>query len=82
MKPIEFPGCNIVYGANQEGVNPLPCHKAKDNEGTATFCFELTEEEKAEILRTGKLWLQVWTFDRPLEPLLPLAFEPEIPRET
>lgn len=79
MRPVEFRGVNVIYGHNQEGVRPLPCHKAADNEGTATFCFELDPEERAQIAQEGKLWIQVWTYDRPLEPMLPLAFKPDLP---
>lgn len=32
MKPIEFAGCNVVYGKDQVGVEPLPVCKFDDGE--------------------------------------------------
>ena len=34
-----------------------------------TACFELTEEEKAEIAATGKLWYTQITFGKPFQPV-------------
>lgn len=69
MNPIIFKGHNVVFGANQEEYLPLPAHK--NAEGVVTTCWEFTEEEAQELLRTRVLYLQVHTFHNPLQPLLP-----------
>lgn len=71
MKPIEFKGHNIVYGKDQEEYQPLPALKLPD--GTVISCWELTDEEKETVIRTGKIYIQQMTFNESLQPILPIA---------
>lgn len=77
MKPIEFEGQNAVYAKDQPEYIPLPVCKLDGKEGEVISCWELTEEEKAEVARTGRLWLSVWTFRQALQPLLLTVERPE-----
>jgi len=68
MKPIEFEGANVVYAENQEEYQSLPAFK--DDDGTVVTCWELSPEEIKQISETGKLWLSVMSFNKPLQPVL------------
>jgi hypothetical protein len=60
-EPIGFPEANITLGPPptfEADVVPLPVRRTCD--GQLVSCWVLTPEEKAEIARTGKVWLSVW----------------------
>lgn len=67
MKAIKFKEHNIVFGEHQEEYLPLPAHL--DKEGVATSCWELSFKEKIRVLISGKLFLQIMTFDKSLQPV-------------
>ena len=64
---VEFPQCNFVWkGWNGPGGEPevldLPCYVqavSYQDPGLTISCWELTEIEREEVARTGKVWLQV-----------------------
>lgn len=60
--PVQFPGANFILGPPpgcEELVVPLPIRR--DDDGVRLIsCWDLSPEEKAEIARTGKVWLSVW----------------------
>lgn len=66
MTPTDFPERNLVIAEYQPEYIPIPAHASKD--GTATFCWELSDEELEILLKAKKLWHQVLTFNRPLQP--------------
>ena len=68
MKPIEFPGSNVVYGANQPEYQPLPAMKMPD--GQVLTCWQFTEEELAIINKTKCMYLSQLTFNQPLQPII------------
>ena len=76
MKPTRFEETNITYAEDQPQYIPLPGHVSED--GEATFCFELSEEEKQQIAETGVIWLSVLTFNQPLQPIRLSTLKPEI----
>ncbi len=57
----------ITFAENQPEYIPLPAHRQPD--GTVTTRWRLTWRERLRILLTGDLWLQVLTFNRPLQPV-------------
>lgn len=59
---------NAVYGANQPEYQPLPAYKAED--GTVTTCWQLEPGDLEQIQETGVIWLQMLTFNKPLQPVL------------
>lgn len=78
MTPIEFKGCNVTYAKNQPQYRPLPCHRADDDCGTLTICWQLSWKERVKLLFTGKLWQQMLTFNRALTPQLLSADKMEV----
>lgn len=71
MKPIEFEEQNFVFAKDQPQYQPLPVHVDRTKaECPVTSCWELSDDEKAEIIRTGKIYLNMWTFGNPLTPVM------------
>jgi len=68
MKAITFKECNCFYAENQPEYKNLPCHRTR--EGVITTCWKLSFKERIKVLFTGTLFLQVMTFNDPLQPLL------------
>lgn len=75
MKPIEFPGFNITFAKDQPEYLPLPAHINKE-EGIVTTCWNLSFLERIKILLGGKFYIRVLTFNKPLQPILPLVENP------
>jgi len=69
MKPITFPQCNVKIAENQDEYLTLPAHHAGDIQGTVTTCWELSPDEIEEVRKTGKIYLQLWTFNQPVQPI-------------
>ena len=70
MRPIEFPGHNIVFGKDQPEYRPLPAMKLPD--GTVITCWEFTEDEIESLMLNGKIYFQQLTFNQPLQPIMPM----------
>lgn len=81
MKPIDFDGSNAVIGKDQDCYLPLPAliknHVVEDEDGENVLiengqvvsCWELSDEELAEIIKTKKIWLSTLTFGGPFQPV-------------
>lgn len=78
MLPIHFQGQNLVIAEDQPEYQPLPAHLDRTT-GMVTTCWQLSDTEKAELLRTGRLYLQVLTFNQPLQPVMLHATNPLVP---
>ena len=68
MKPIEFKEQNVVFAKDQPQYQPLPAFKNKTLEGEVISCWQLSIIERLRILFTGKLWVSLMTFNKPLTP--------------
>jgi hypothetical protein len=68
MKPIKFKEQNVVYAENQEEYQPLPALKYNDEYGTVVSCWKLSIKERIKLLFTGKLWVGLVSFNKPLTP--------------
>jgi len=55
MKPVEFENANAKLHA--PGCGELPVIQTKDN--CLVSCWEMSEAEKKEFEKTGKIWLTV-----------------------
>lgn len=67
MKPVEFPGVNVVFAKDQPEYMPLPAMKIpNDPQGLIIT----TPEELERIKETGTIHLSVATFNQPLQPVL------------
>lgn len=54
MKPVMFEDVNCIYKA--PGCGDLPALKTNAH---IVSCWEMTEKEKAEFMKTGKIYLAV-----------------------
>lgn len=68
MKPIKFPEHNIVFAENQKEYQPLPAFKNNSPQGEVVSCWQLSFKERLKILFTGKLWVCLLSFNKPLTP--------------
>jgi len=66
MKPVEFKNQNIVYAKDQKEYQPLPALKFED--GTVVSCWKMKPWERIKILITGRIWLNLLSFNKPLTP--------------
>jgi hypothetical protein len=71
MKPIEFKGSNVVYGANQPEYQPLPAMKLPD--GTVYTCWELSDEDIQTITKNKCIYFSQLTFNQALQPVMAMA---------
>jgi len=68
MKPIKFKEQNCTFAENQPEYLPLPAFKNKSKEGEVISCWQLSVVERIRILFTGKLWVSLMSFNKPLTP--------------
>lgn len=79
MNLIEFPEQTVVIAKDQPQYNPLPAHRFPDDpEGRIACCWQLTWRERLTVLWSGKIWHQVLTFNRPLQPQLLTVEKPQM----
>jgi len=71
MQLIEFPQQTVIIAKDQPEYLPLPAHIS--NEGIVTCCWELSDDDIAQIIKTRKIWHQIWAFRKPLQPQLLLT---------
>ena len=74
MKAIKFKECNTVYAENQPEYYSLPVHRTDD--GVVTSCWQLSFKQRLKVLLTGRIFLQMLTFNKPLQPLKMLTDKP------
>ena len=68
MKPIKFKEQNCTYAENQPEYLPLPAFKSDKPDGQVISCWSLSFSERIRILFTGKLWVSLMMFHKPLTP--------------
>jgi hypothetical protein len=57
MKPVPFPEQNkVLLGSSDGSVSPMPVFICS---GGTVFCWELSSEEKRQVITTGQVWLVV-----------------------
>lgn len=69
MKSIYFKHCNIEYAKDQPQYKTLNALKIESENGEVITCWKLSFREKLIILFTGKIWLSLLTFNKPLSPI-------------
>lgn len=67
MEVTEFNECNVVYGKNQPEYTPLPAYKSEET-GIVVSCWKMTWKERLTVLVTGRVYLQLLTFGKPIQP--------------
>ncbi len=70
MKPVIFKNSNCIYAENQKEYLSLPAYKHGDPTGTVTSCWQMSFRERFKVLCTGKIYLSLLTFNKPLTPQL------------
>lgn len=68
MKGIKFKHQNIVFAENQPEYTPLPALKLNSPEGEVISCWSMNLRERVKVLFTGKVWLSLMMFNKPLTP--------------
>jgi len=78
MELIEFSEQTVVIAKDQPEYLPLPAHQFNDDEGRIAFCWKMTWAERINVFFTGKLWHQVLTFNKPLQPQMLGTSKPDM----
>lgn len=68
MKAKEFKHQNVVFAKDQQEYLPLPALKIGDENGNVVFCMGMSFRERLKVLFTGKVWVNLLTFNKPLTP--------------
>lgn len=76
MEIVGFPEQTVVYAADQPEYQPLPAFR--DEQGRIVCCWRLSWRDRLRVLVTGRIWHQVLTFNRALQPQLLTAEKPEM----
>lgn len=74
MTPTNFTGQNIIFAEDQPEYQALPAFH--DDNGTVLTCWKISRYERLKILLTGRIYIQVLTFNHPLQPILPSIENP------
>lgn len=69
MDPVDFPGADVVVAKDQPPYKPLPVQWVGGDMGVMLMCWEMSEEELAEVIRTRRIWITSLTFSQPIQPL-------------
>jgi len=78
MEPIEFPEVNSRIAEDQEEYVTLPsCIRTDKPEGHIITCFELTDAEIEELVKTKKLWHVQLAFLQPMQPIMLSTAKPD-----
>lgn len=78
MKAIHFKQQNIIMGHDQTEYKALPAFRGTLDMGSEEIiaCYQLSEEEKAEVAKTGKIWLRQLVGRSLMQPQLPQVENP------
>ena len=79
MKTIPFKESNREFASNQPEYETLPAWRNRqDRQGRIVCCWKLTWKERLQVLLTGRVWHQILTFGKPLQPQLLTTDKPEM----
>lgn len=70
MTPIQFPEANVIFAKDQQEYLPLPAHRVGNDVGLVNTCWELSDEEIETLIMTKKVWVSIYTFNKPLVPIM------------
>lgn len=68
MKPIEFKHQNVIFAKDQPEYLPLPALRIDSPQGEVISCWQMSFKERMKVLLTGKVWLSLASFNKPLTP--------------
>jgi len=78
MKPIEFKGQNTIAAKDQPQYKSLPLYKATTIQGECISCWKLSFSERIRLLFTGKIWISMMTFNKPIMPIYPTTKKTDV----
>jgi len=73
MEPVspviaeEFQNREVIFAKDQPQYRPLPVHRTPD--GVLLSRWKLSDAERQAVAEGADIWLYVWTFNQPLQPL-------------
>jgi hypothetical protein len=89
MKPIDFPQRNLMLAEDQPEYETLPVHVdsrtiateegPKEIPWSMTVCYELSDEEIAELIATRKLHCRQMLFGHNFQPIFISTKDPFLP---
>lgn len=68
MKPTKFKHSNVEFAKGQDEYQTLPALKIDSPEGHVISCWKMSIKERLKILITGKMWMSLMSFNKPLTP--------------
>lgn len=68
MKPKHFKEVNTIFAKDQKEYVPLPGYLNPSEKGEFIFCMGLSFFERIKILITGRIWINLLTFNKALTP--------------
>lgn len=68
MKATEFKHQNVVFAKDQPEYKPLPALRIDSQQGEVISCWKMSFKERIKVLFTGKVWLSLMSFNKPLTP--------------
>lgn len=68
MKPIKHKHVNKTYAEDQPQYQPLPVVALESEQGEVIACWKGNFRERLKFLFTGKMWVLICTFNKPLAP--------------
>ncbi len=69
MKAVDFKGANCVFAERQGEYLDLPAYKHGDDVGNVSSCWKLNLWERIKTLATGKIYVTMRSFGKPLTPI-------------
>jgi hypothetical protein len=68
MKPIEFKHQNVIIAKDQPEYMPLPALRIDSIQGEVVSCWKMGFKERIKVLFSGRVWLSIMSFNKPLSP--------------
>lgn len=68
MEPCKFDGWQIEIAKNQKEYLPIPAHIENSASVVITTCWKSSFWQRVMFLFTGKVYVQLMTFGKPLQP--------------
>lgn len=69
MKATKFKHQNVIFAEDQEEYISLPALKIEGKEGNVITCWKLSFIERIRILFGKRIYLDLMTFNNPLQPI-------------
>ena len=78
MNPVKFKEQNCTFAENQEPYLPLPAFKHDDDWKCVSSCWGMNFLERMKVVFTGKIWVSMPTFGKPLTPVKVSTDKPQL----